>query len=332
MNAPIANRHQARRAPEGVLVLLVVLLTVTLAFSGCARLSRHKGMPAGLEAGRAMEEAPAPEAPAEMEYAADEEGGYDKAAVRATGATATALEVMAAAEAASSRKVIKTAELEIEVEALKQAQERVLDAVKNAGGFIKSLSVNKTSEIRTEARIVARIPSAGFREVYDKVKGLGEVKRDEVGGQDVTEEYMDLEKRIANKQVQEERLRELFKRTGKIADLLEVERELARVRGEIEQYQGRLRYLKDQVQFSTITIYLYELGEAPIAEGPGWKLIYHLRGAWLSLVRLMQALVAAVIYVVIVPLPFWVLLIILIVALRARARRRRAVSGPPERE
>ena len=84
---------------------------------------------------------------------------------------------------------------------------------------------------------------------------LGEVKQNHIGSQDVTEEYFDVQARIRNKQEEEKRLlKHLNETTGKLEEILAVERELSRVRGEVEQMQGRLRLLTDRTQLSTITI------------------------------------------------------------------------------
>ena len=84
---------------------------------------------------------------------------------------------------------------------------------------------------------------------------LGEVRQNHVGSQDVTEEYFDVEARIRNKQEEEKRLlKHLSDSTGKLEDILAVERELSRVRGEVEQMQGRLRFLANRTELSTITI------------------------------------------------------------------------------
>ncbi len=87
------------------------------------------------------------------------------------------------------------------------------------------------------------------------VSKLGEVRTNHVGSQDVTEEFADLEARIRNKQEEEKRLlKHLAESTGKLEDILSVERELSRVRGEIEQMQGRLRFLANRAELSTVTI------------------------------------------------------------------------------
>ncbi|HCA47893.1 MAG TPA: hypothetical protein DEP45_11245, partial [Armatimonadetes bacterium] len=169
-----------------------------------------------------------------------------------------------------------------------------------------------------------RVPSDYFGEIYEAVKALGKVTRDQLGGQDVTEEYMDLERRIVNLQAQEARVREMFEEARTIADLLQIEQRLTEVRTQIEQYQGRLRYLKDQVGFSTLTISLYEPGQAPIEAPDGWELGYHLRGAWLALVRAFRGVVYAIIWIVVTGSVIWVPLLIVITLLRRWAARRRA--------
>lgn len=240
--------------------------------------------------------------------------------------------------ASADRKVIKTADLDIEVESLDDAQKRIIDTVDRVNGFIGSMTVTDYTSSR-EAEITVRVPSDHFREVYEAVKQLGEVKRDHIGGQDVTEEYMDLERRIANLQAQEERVREMFNDAKTVEDLLKVEQRLTEVRGQIEQLQGRLRYLKDQVGFSTLTITLSEYGEAPVEETGGWRIGYHLRGAIRTLIGSIQGFVHWLIRVVIGGLLFWIVLGVVIVLIRnwvIRRRRRRAERSrppaPPEEE
>ncbi len=269
--------------------------------------------------------------PAEVPGEPMAERVMDGAQISATGDTERALSMIAAAEAAEGRKVIKTAELDVEVESLDDAQKQVVELVDRLGGFISSLTVSDytTSWV---SEIVARVPSEHFREVYDAVKALGEVERDHIGGQDVTEEFMDLERRIANKQAEEERVREMFKQAETVEDLLKVEQRLSEVRMEIEGYQGRLRFLKDQVRYSTLTITLTEEGEAPLEEVGGWRLGYHLKGAVRALVNAVRAIVVALIYIAIPGAVVWIPLVIIIVlirnAVRHRGERRQVAQAP----
>ncbi len=92
-----------------------------------------------------------------------------------------------------------------------------------------------------------------------KVRGLGELKNQTLGTEDVTKAYLDTDARLKNARVMEQRLIDMLKnKTGKVSDLLEVEKELGRVREEIEKMQGELKYWDSQVQFATVTIQLAE--------------------------------------------------------------------------
>jgi hypothetical protein len=105
-----------------------------------------------------------------------------------------------------------------------------------------------------------RIPVPNFQPFLDAVTALGDVQRNRTDAQDVTDEYTDLEARIRNKQVLEDRLKEIAKaRTEKMAELLEVERELSRVRGEIEQAQGRLQMLGKLSALTTVNVTIREV-------------------------------------------------------------------------
>lgn len=300
---------------RGLLLGMVVVATLV----GCGRVKEERmgGLPpTALERSEA-DYAAAPEAPPAEQ-------------MEANGETSTAMSVLAAAEAATDRKVIKTGEVDVEVESLDEAQKTVVSIVEARGGFISSLTVSDYDTYR-QSEIIARVPSEHFREVYETVKGLGKVTRDHIGGQDVTEQWADLERRIANQQLLEERLRELAQKTGNVSDLLEVERELARVRGEIERYQGQLRLLKDRVKYSTLTITLTEYGPAPVEEASGWRIAYHIKGAVRALGRALRALVVALIYIVIAGAVVWIPLLVIIALIRGWIRRRRAARAhqPP---
>lgn len=300
----------------GLLTAAMLALAVAT-MTGCGFLgSQEKSLTAMPSYDGEFMEEPAPLAEAPMRMA---DAGTD---ISATGDTSVALSMLAAAEASESRKVIKTAELGIDEDDLDQAQKTLLALVDQRGGFIASLTVNDYETSR-QAEIVARVPSAQFHEVYDAVKALGHVKRDHVGGQDVTEEFMDLERRIANLQAQETRVREMFADAKSVEDLLKVEQRLTEVRGQIESHQGRLRYLKDQVGFSTLRISLHEYGDAPVQQTAGWRIAYHVKGAWRSLIGGVQGLVVAVIYLVIAGAVVWVPLLVVIVLIRRWAHRRR---------
>ncbi len=292
------------------LAVAVAVAVVSTIIAGCLPQEvSYEGEKLGVEAPVPPDYAP--EAPMVEESARSDAGMQ----IAATGDTEAAMSMIDVAEAAQSRKVIKTADVDVDVEDLDQAQEQIVDLVDRVGGFISSLTVNEHSTYTT-SEIIARVPSASFREVYEAAKALGDVTYDRIGGQDVTEQYANLEIAIENKQALAGRLRELASKSGSVSDLLQVERELSRVRGEIEQLQGQLRRLKDQVAFSTLTLSLTERGEAPVEEAEGWRLGYHFRGALRTLVRSAQGLVTWLIHVVVGGLLWWVLLLIAVLAIR----------------
>src|SRR5262249_27670255 len=92
-----------------------------------------------------------------------------------------------------------------------------------------------------------------------KIRAVGELKNQSIGTEDVTKEYFDTDARLKNARVMEQRLIDMLKtKTGKVSDLLQVEKELGRVREDIEKMQGDLKYWDSQVQFATVTISLAE--------------------------------------------------------------------------
>ncbi|GAH01049.1 unnamed protein product, partial [marine sediment metagenome] len=141
-------------------------------------------------------------------------------------------------------------------------------------------------------------------------------------GQDVTQEYTDLESRLRNYQAQEEVLLDLMKQSKKVSDSLEVQRELSNVQEQIEVIKGRMNYLDDLVSFSTIEVYFYE--PEPIKTAADWGFVEALKRGLRGAVRVFNGIVIALI----VTAPVWILtgIIIIIVWQVIRARKRRRVK------
>jgi hypothetical protein len=107
--------------------------------------------------------------------------------------------------------------------------------------------------------VIVKVVPENLDNFLQKVRALGELKNQTLGTEDVTKAYFDTDARLKNARVMEQRLIEMLKtKTGKVADLLQVEKELGRVREEIEKMQGELKYWDSQVQFATVTISLSE--------------------------------------------------------------------------
>jgi uncharacterized protein YxeA len=167
------------------------------------------------------------------------------------------------------RQVIKTAYLSIEVDDFQEAAKDVEGITAKAGGYVLSSNSYVTDTGHRRGSVTIRVPETGFLSVIEELEAIGEVKSKSATGQDVTEEYIDLEARLKNYEKQEARLLEILSKAEKVEDILKVEEQLGRVRGEIERLTGRLRYLNERIEMATITVELYE--PEPITQSWGLR-------------------------------------------------------------
>ena len=156
-------------------------------------------------------------------------------------------------DATALRRVIRTGQLAIEVEKFDDAARRLLEIAEGAGGFVAESSYAEEDGL-PRGTFVLRAPAGRFGEVVRKVETLGTVQRRQVSGQDVTEEFIDVEARVRNLERHETRLLAFMDRATKIPDLMAIEQEVARVRGEIERLTGRLRYLSNRIDLATVQV------------------------------------------------------------------------------
>jgi hypothetical protein len=155
----------------------------------------------------------------------------------------------------TERKIIYEGRVSLVVEEFDAMESAIPELVKQFEGYLKEANVNRMEGRWRSGRWVARIPSARFEEFLAEVSQLGIAELQEQTAQDVTMEYLDLEARIKTKKELEQRILKLLEdREGKLSDVVEAERELSRVRSEIESMEGQLRYLQNRTAFSTVTI------------------------------------------------------------------------------
>jgi hypothetical protein len=162
---------------------------------------------------------------------------------------------------AIERKIIYTADVDLVVEDFTPITSQVDAMVKRHGGFIASSQVSGETGQSRSGHWKLRVPITRFDEFLQEAQGkLGEVRSLARNSQDVSEEYYDVEARIRNKRQEEARLLKLLaEQTGSLEDVLRVERELSRVREEIERLEGRLRVLADLTSLTTITLRIEEV-------------------------------------------------------------------------
>ena len=159
------------------------------------------------------------------------------------------------------RKTITTVDMTIKVDDAAAVMGEVSKMAVTSGGYVASSSVYDSyydSNVGKEGYITVRVPESEYPSFLETVENLGEVTSKSVNAQDVTEEYIDVTARLDNLERQETRLQEILNMTVTVEDVLSVEKELERVRGEIESLTGRLNYLEDRIEFSTINIRVTE--------------------------------------------------------------------------
>lgn len=163
------------------------------------------------------------------------------------------------ASADPQRKIIYEARISVVVDDLDEVAATIAARLKEFGGYIAEASVAGAQGEQRTGTWQVRVPVAQFEAFVAALEQAGVVENVSQGAHDVSEEYVDLEARIANQQRLEERIVKLLEATDdKISDVIEVERQLARVRGEIERMQGRLRYLTNRVELTTVTVVVRE--------------------------------------------------------------------------
>lgn len=163
--------------------------------------------------------------------------------------------------AQSDRMIIHRANLAVKVKNLEESRVKIEKRTKKYGGYIVESNIYKDNDEHNSGYITIRIPEENFQDfLKDTETEVAEIIERNISGQDITEEYVDLESRLKSKRVVEERLLTFMKETKKTEDLLIISSDLANVQEEIEVVTGKMKFFDNQVAFSTIEISMYESG------------------------------------------------------------------------
>lgn len=164
------------------------------------------------------------------------------------------------------QKLIKTAYLTFETESLEKTYQNIITAIKANKGYVQNDNTTKSYD-RITRNLLIRIPNLGFQPLVDTiVDNVKVLDRKDINSKDVTEEFVDLEARLKAKRKLEERYLQLLTKAKTVGDMLDIERQISKIREEIEAKQGRLKYLQNQVSYSTVHVSFYEL--IPVTNAP----------------------------------------------------------------
>jgi hypothetical protein len=289
----------ARKNLMRVTWLMVLLLVVT----ACA----PAAMPTTPAAAATISAAAAPTAPAADEPAGKASANLPNAAPRS-----------------SIRMIIKNGEMTLLVSDTDRALDQATGIAVNSGGYVVS-SKTWSSGDHKSAALTMGVPSDQFEGVQRQLRALAvEVLSDTSSGQDVSDEYVDLQSRLTNLGATATRIRELLKDAKDVDEALQVNIKLSEVESEIEQIKGRMQYLKDRSAFSTIVLNLQP--DVPTPTPAAWQPGKTVESAANSASNLLRGLIDGALWLVVALGPVLIPLAI-VIWLIVRARRKRAKHG-----
>jgi hypothetical protein len=221
----------------------------------------------------------------------------------------------------SDRKLIRSAELSIELQHYDAGVRRAEEIAESLGGFVADARATSSAGERASGTLSLRVPADRFNEALRRLSELGSVRARAIQTQDVSREYFDLETRVRVKRDAEARMREVLRnRPARLTDIVEAERELTRIVEEIETMEGQRRLYDRQVAMATVSVTLFEPGVTPPAVEPSF--FEPIRRALREASRALSSSVAGLIYVAAVGLPWAaVAAFAAILVRRVRARR-----------
>lgn len=201
------------------------------------------------------------------------------------------------------KKVIKNGNLTIKVESTEEAADKVAQIAKAQGGEVFSTNFSERVKGQKRGSVSIKVPVAKFEETVEALKKIATQVVDEfTTGQDVTEQYADLQAQLKNKRAEEESFVKILDRAGEIDDVLAVTKQIARVRGEIERLEGRIKFMDSQTDMSTIVVNISEDIEiAPVSND--WRPIQVIKKSFSELINNSQDFIDGLIRFIIVGIP-----------------------------
>lgn len=232
------------------------------------------------------------------------------------------------------RKIIYEATVQLLTEDFTQLERQIQSLVQQHGGYLTDVVIDRTQGQPLVGHWTARLPVDRYSAFLSQVSQLGVASQFNQAAQDVTQEYVDLESRIRNQKHLESRIVELIRQSNSsIKEVIEIEKELARVRGDMEVMEGRMRYLANRTALTTVTIHGTEEKRYVPPQAPAFT--KRVREAWFSSLESLRRLGEELAIAATATLPWLVMIALLVlpcvwvlrICCRSIAGRTRGVCG-----
>ena len=297
-------------------ISLLCALALAVSLAGCGA-SNNSAATYDMAAG-AAQNAPAAE-PMEL-Y---EEMGYDTVGYSGAESNSTS----GVSLPTDGRKIILNASLTIEALDFDATCTALLQALKDAGGYVSSTDLYSPSYegARRHATYELRVPAIQYESFLQDAGSAGNLVNKQESTEDVTRAYVDVEARLKSLRMQEERLFEMMEQAGELETLLAIQNQLTEVQYQIESYTSQRNTYDDLVSYSTVTVFIEEVRvftEAPVTFGD--RVAEAFRGSWRDFGDGVQDFAVGFIYFLPTLLVLCVLAAILIPVVRAASKRSRA--------
>jgi hypothetical protein len=225
------------------------------------------------------------------------------------------------------RKIVQSTSIDVEVTDVARSFQEVLRIADVEAGHVVSSSLTNIDDEQA-GDVTLRVPHDRYRDVLTQLRLMGDVVSEQSDGNDVTEEFTDLQARLRTLEATEQRYLDLLAQANDINEILAVQDRLDGVRGQVEQVQGRINLLNGLTEMSTITVHI-RLPEGGIGSGGGPNPLHAAEAAWHASVQALRGVTAAV--VVVAVFSWWLVPLVLAVVLAARwwSRRSQERVAPP---
>ncbi len=304
-----------RRRKVHLISWVALLCICSMIIAGCSASSKNS--PGGFDAASRMEPGESDRMGNEAQYSKDEQeqSGQEDLAE------------------ANPRYVIRKGSLTLTVLNTREAVETIEQMTADSGGIVSESRIYEFREGQYAAELTLRIPEVRFDSFIARLQDLGEAANVHKNSEDVTLPYLDMETRIKNLKAEEERLREILAKAKTVEEILQVEREFSRVRGEIELKTMSFTHLQDQVSLSTIQLSIREevIDTQTISQKPFENIGKRMKEAFFRSINFISSATAFILVALTTLLPVLAIiaLFVLLIFWLIRVNRRKKESIPP---